>query len=274
VADPERPTPARVYDYLLGGAANGPADRRFGDELLNKFPQLRSVVVANRLFLHRAVRHLVRLGIRQFIDIGAGVPTMGATHSVADEVAPGATRVVYVDHDPVAVDHSRMLIEEHGDPRRHAIVAADLREPDRLWRDARATGLIEPTEPIGLLLIAVLHLKQPDSGGVDIGPRAVARYRELLPGGSYLALSHATSEGGPGGLRSALGGVRRLYESSTAPVSPRSRAEIAALFGDFELVSPGLVWAPLWRPEESAPDADFPRPAESIVLAGVGRKTG
>jgi hypothetical protein len=245
--------------------------------VLASFPLVRSVAKANRLFLHRAVRYLVRHGVRQFVDIGSGVPTMGATHTVADELAPGAATVVYVDNEPAAVARSRILIAEDGDPARHAAVRADLREPDRLWRAAVRTGLVDPARPVGLLMIAVLHVRQPGRDGVDSGPRAVARYRELLAAGSHLVISHATKDGVAEPVAATLPGIGELYDTHGSPATWRSRADIAALFGDFELVEPGLTWTPLWRPEESGPGApvvDFDDPSESIVLAGVGCKRG
>jgi hypothetical protein len=131
--DVDRPSVARVYDYYLGGTANHPVDREFGEKVLADFPLLKPIALANRLFLHRVVRHLGRRGVSQFVDIGSGVPTMGSTHQVAGEISPDS-RVVYVDYEPTAVAHSRTLLESSGDPRRHAVLHADLREPDELWR--------------------------------------------------------------------------------------------------------------------------------------------
>jgi len=237
---------------------------------------VRSIVLANRVFLHRAVRFLVRLGVRQFVDIGAGLPTMDSTHAVADAVAPGAATVVYVDNDPEVVAHSRAVFAAGGESGRHAAIHGDLRDPDRLWRAIGATGLIDAAEPVGLLIIAVLHLRQPDAGGVDIGPRAVARFRELLPNGSYLAVSHATKDGVPEHVRAGLAGTSQAYRAQRSPATWRTRAEIAGLFGDFELVEPGLTWTPSWHPEETgpgAPEVTFGTPEESAVLAGLGHKS-
>ncbi|GDY32072.1 SAM-dependent methyltransferase [Gandjariella thermophila] len=272
--DLERPSVARVYDWYLGGTANWAIDREFGERVLASFPLIRPIAIANRLFLHRAVRHLVRLGVRQFIDIGSGVPTMGNTHQVADEVAPDS-RVVYVDHEPVAVAHSQVLLEKHGDPKRHAVINADLRNPDKLWQQAIQTGVLDMAEPIALLLVAVLHVQQPGPDGVDIGPQAVARYRELLSPGSYLVLSHVSDDGVPAEVGRGLVDLKRMYDTSSSPVVWRSRTDFGALFGDFELVEPGLVWTPTWHPEETSPNSpeiEFGTPAESVILCGVGRK--
>jgi hypothetical protein len=272
--DLERPSVARVYDWYLGGTTNWAIDREFGERVLAKFPLLREIAIANRLFLHRVVRHLVRLGIRQFVDIGSGVPTMGNTHQVADEVAPDS-RVVYIDHEPVAVAHSQVLLEQHGDLKRHAAINADLRNPDRLWQRVVESGVIDLEEPIALLVIAVLHVQQPSPDGVDVGPRAIARYRELLTPGSYLAISHITDEGVPDDVASGLVDIKRMYDTSSSPVIWRSQSEIRELFGDFELIAPGMAWTPDWHPEETGPNSpviEFHRPNEAVIWAGVGRK--
>jgi O-methyltransferase involved in polyketide biosynthesis len=272
--DLERPSVARVYDWFLGGTANWAIDRAFGERVLDSFPMARQIAIANRLFLHRAVRHLVSLGVRQFVDIGAGVPTMGNTHQVADDAAADS-RVVYVDHEPVAVAHSRVLLEKHGDPARHAAVNADLRNPDRLWQQAIQTGVLDLDEPVALLLIAVLHVQQPDADGTDIGPQAVARCRELLPPGSYLAISHVSDEGAPPVVKRKLDDAKRMYDAASSPVVWRTYEQLRALFGDFELVDPGLVWTPDWHPEDSSPSTpqiEFETSAEAAIRCGVGRK--
>jgi hypothetical protein len=271
----ELPSVARVYDYYLGGTAYRPVDRAFGDVVMAAFPMVRSIALANRVFLHRAVRFLVRLGVRQFVDIGSGLPTVGSTHAVADTVAPGAATVVYVDHDPEVVSLSRTIIETDGESRRHLAIQGDLRDPDRLWRAVGATGLVDVTRPVGLLIVAVLHLRQLDAHGVDVGPQAVARYRELLSSGSYLALSHATRDGVPDHVSAGLTTTSRLYQTHRSSATWRTRTEIAGLFGDFPLVDPGITWTPLWRPEETGPGTpvvSFATPEESAVLAGIGRK--
>ncbi|GLZ41963.1 SAM-dependent methyltransferase [Actinokineospora sp. NBRC 105648] len=273
--DLDRPSIARVYDYLLGGDANWAVDRELAERLLAKFPLLRSIARANRQFLYRAVRRLVELGVRQFVDIGSGIPTMGSTHQVAEESAPGRARVVYVDNDPVAVAHSQVLLERTGDDARHAVVTADLRAPAVLWDEVLGTGIIDPDQPVALLLIAVLHVRQPDPSGADLGPAAVARYRDLLPPDSYLAISQVTDEGVPTDLEHSLGTLKQLYDDSGNPVIWRARAEIARLFGDFALLEPGLTWTPLWHPEYAAPgqpELAFPEPNHSLILAGIGHK--
>ncbi|GDY31763.1 SAM-dependent methyltransferase [Gandjariella thermophila] len=272
--DLERPSVARVYDWYLGGTANWAIDREFGKKVLSVFPAGLYCARANRAFLHRAVRHLVRRGVRQFVDIGSGVPTMGNVHQVADEVAPDS-RVVYADYEPVAVAHSQVLLEQHGDPSRHAVINADLRDPDRLWELAADTGVVDLDEPLALLVTAVLHIQQPGPDGEDIGPRAIARYRDLLPSGSYLVLSQITDEGLPESIAKQLGEIIRLYDSNVTKHVLRSHAEFRALFGDFELLDPGVTWTASWHPEETGPNTpivDFASPNESAMLAGVARK--
>jgi hypothetical protein len=148
-------------------------------------------------------------------------------------------------------------------------------EPDRLWQRVIETGLIDLTEPIAVLVIAVLHFRQPGLDGVDLGPQAAARYRELLPSGSYLAISHASADGVPEHVRRAMEDVRRMYSNTSSNVIYRNRDEMRALFGDFELVEPGIDWLPSWHPEEASsnfPAITYATPNESALLAGIGRK--
>jgi hypothetical protein len=275
VVNLESPNVARVYDWYLGGTTNYAVDREFGKKVLADFPLLRPIALANRLFLHRVVRYLAaELGVSQFVDIGSGVPTMGSTHQVADEIRQDS-RVVYIDHEPIAVAHSQLLLDRHGDPERHAVVQADLRDPGEVWQRVADTGVIDVAKPVALLLIAVLHVQQPGPDGVEAGPVAVARYRKLLVPGSYLAISHITDDGVPDRVVDDLAELKRKYDTSSSPVIWRSRTEINALFGDFGLVEPGVVWTPLWHPEASGPGAPvvpLAMPEESVIWAGVGRK--
>jgi hypothetical protein len=273
--DLERPSVARVYDFYLGGNANWAIDREFGKKVLSRFPLLRPIAKANRLFLHRAVRYLARQGVRQFIDIGSGVPTMGPTHEVADQLAPDS-HVVYIDNEPVAVAHSQMLLEQHGDPKRHAAINADLRDPEGLWQQVRATGVIDVDQPVALLMIAVLHVRQIGPNGDDIGDAVLSRYRELVVPGSYLAISQLTMDGVTAEMDGHLADLKRMYDtSSSSQAIFRDRAGIEALFGDFEIVDPGVTWTPLWHPEESSPSAPsvtFAQANDSAILCGIGRK--
>lgn len=274
-ADLDRPSVARVYDYYLGGHTNWAIDREFGDRVVAAIPLVRPIAKANRHFLFRVVRHLMRRGVRQFIDLGAGVPTMDHTHSIADKYDAGSAKVVYVDNEPVAVAHSQVLLEEKGDPRRHVAINADIRAPQRLWQQIIGTGVIDFSQPVALLMIAVLHVQQQDEQGSDIGDQIVAQYRELLPHGSYLAISHLTNDGVPPDIADQLVQLKSMYDSSSSPVMWRTHQQIADLFGDFDLIEPGLTWTPSWHPEETGsdiPHVSFNHPSESVVYAGVGRK--
>ncbi|WP_190824100.1 SAM-dependent methyltransferase [Saccharopolyspora pogona] len=277
--DLSRPSVARVYDYYLGGTTNWEIDRQFGERVLEDYPVIRSIAHANRMFLRRVVRHLVRRGIRQFVDIGSGVPTMGHAHEVAEQVAPGEVKVAYVDHEPVAVAHANSLLREHGDPNRHVAIHADMRDPERLWSRIADTGVIDVNEPIALLLMAVLHIQQPPAPGSDstddLGPSLVATYRDLLAPGSYLSLSHVTDKEIPPHHAAMLANLKRLYENSVSPAIFRNRQEITDLFGDFTILEPGVTWTPLWHPEEANENdhtVSFDSPSESLLLAGAARK--
>lgn len=271
--DTHQPNVARVYDFYLGGQANYAVDREFGRRALERFPFVESVAKANRLFLHRVVRYLLSQGVRQFIDVGAGVPTMGATHQIAADAGVEA-RVVYVDNEEVAVAHSELELERNGDPRRHGVLRADLCEPDELWQAVAGTGILKLREPVALLMIAVLHVQQLDDQGQDIGPACVERFRELLSPGSYLALSHGTADDVPDGLATEMAECAAMYDHTATPVLWRSHREIEALFGDFEVAEPGATWTPLWRPEhgDGQTAISFDDPSESLVWAGVARK--
>lgn len=241
------PNPARIYDYLLDGKDNFPADRDVAEQLLAIAPVARDVVEDNRAFLRRAVRHLAgEAGIRQFIDLGSGLPTQGNVHEIAQAVAPDA-RVVYVDNDPMVVTHSRALLA--GDNT--AAIRADLREPDVLLGHAELRELIDFDQPIALLLMAILHFFDDDEDPFGI----VARFRDALPAGSYLAISHGTrdiperSDLSPAAMAEMGAKVERLYQLTTASLVTRTRAQVERFFAGFDLLDPGVVEIQLWRPD-------------------------
>ncbi|MBA8925760.1 hypothetical protein BC739_002959 [Kutzneria viridogrisea] len=257
--DMDRASAARLYDFFLGGSFNFEVDRELGRRVATVAPAVFDFARLNRAFLRRAVRFLVSQGVTQFLDIGSGIPTAGNVHEVAQRVRPGC-RVVYVDNDPVAVAHSEVLLA--GNP--HVVaVQADMRDPGALLNDPGTARLLDFSEPIGLLMVAVHHFLPP----ADEPERLMARYREVLPLGSYLALSHITSDA----VAEQVSALVELYRESTHPVTVRSKAEVATLFEGFELVQPGLVFTPQWRPE-SPEDLDE-HPEHAGVYAGVGRKS-
>lgn len=249
---------ARVYDYWLGGVSNFRADQDAARALLAVEPAAREIARANRAFLGRAVRFLADSGVRQFIDIGSGIPTQRNVHEVAQEAAPGS-RVVYVDIDPVAVAHARAILDGRDDA---AAIQADLREPGEILGHPGTRRLIDFGQPVGLLLVAVLHFI-PDA---EDPWRLVASIRGHLAAGSYLAVCHGTTDTSRRGVAAA---VQEVYNRSvTARVALRSRAEILRFFDGFDLVEPGLVFLPEWRPDSAEVPSD---PSTMWGLVGVGR---
>jgi O-methyltransferase involved in polyketide biosynthesis len=270
--DLERPNAARIYDCLLGGSHNFAVDRALAEKAVRNLPIVQSMAWTNREFLGRAVQYCARHGIRQFLDLGSGIPTVGNVHEIANEVS-GQTRCVYVDFEPVAVAHSRLVLEQHAAPKRYAVVEDNLLNVDAVWNSAMATGVLDPNQPIALIMVAVLHYVLSERKAQT----ALQRYRELLPAGSYLVLSHVTRTDVPDDLQPALEAMQAQFNTnSSTPACYRQPREIAAFFGEFDLLEPGLVWLPQWHPEErdspaSAEAADSPN--RTCMLGGVGRKS-
>jgi hypothetical protein len=262
--DLRQATSARMYDYYLGGCNNFQADREAAEQVVARMPDVPLIARANRSFLRRVVRYLVGQGIRQFLDVGSGIPTVGNVHEVAQRDAPDS-RVLYVDLDPVAVRHARHLLA--GNPLAGA-VEGDLRRPGELLEllgKPPVPEILDLTRPTALLMVSLLHFVP----GPEAHP-AVARLRAALAPGSYLAVSHGASGGFDAGQAEA---VQNVYQSTATPGGLRSGPEIADFFGDFELVDPGLVWVSQWRPEPDPIDEGFGGdPRRSGILAGVGRK--
>ena len=256
--DLDRPSAARVYDFYLGGFHNFAADREMGRQAVEMWPELPEIMRANRGFLRRAVEFLVDAGVRQFLDLGSGIPTVGNVHEVAQRLAPD-TRVVYVDNDPVAVEHAQAILA--GDDRT-VVVQADLRDPDAVLGDPAVQGLLDLSRPIAVLMVAVLHFV-PDE---DDPAGLVARFRKAVPSGSYVALSHASA----GDQADRAAEHRGLYRRTATPMTMRTRDQVVRLFDGWELVEPGVVYLPQWRPEPETPEPD--RPERTPGLAGVGRK--
>ncbi|MDQ7805808.1 SAM-dependent methyltransferase [Amycolatopsis sp. A133] len=262
--DLDRPNIARIYDWALGGSANWAIDRQYGEQAVQAFPLAKTLARSNRAFLGRAVRYCLAQGITQFLDLGSGIPTAGNVHEVADDHVDDS-RCVYVDNEPVAVAHGRMLLEEAGDPERHAVLHADLRDAEEVWEAALATGVLDPDRPICLLTVAVLHFL-PDVTGVR---EAIRDYRKLLAPGSAYVLSHATESGVEGEELEQIRKLVKLSERSSSPAVSRSLDEIAAFFGTFDVIEPGIVPVGEWRPEPGAATVPL-----ASVVGGVGRKPG
>jgi O-methyltransferase involved in polyketide biosynthesis len=261
----DRPSSARVYDYLLGGDHNYAIDRDFAEQQVLRVPDIRQGMRANRRFVGRAVRYALGAGVRQFVDIGSGLPSQGQAHEIADREFPGANaRAVYVDNEPIAHAHAEILLAEGADPARHAAVFADYFDFEALWAQVIATGLIEPSEPTCLVVTAILHFMPPES---DPG-RAMAFYREQLAPGSVLVLSHGSADLSDEQAQQ----VAANYSKTTNPAYLRRAGEFAEFFGDWPHTDPGVVWTVLWRPDGTDEQWWGDTPARSGYLAGVARK--
>ncbi len=253
------PSPARMYDALLGGSHNFEVDRQAAEQGKALVPDLPRLALSNRAFLRRAVRFLVDSGVRQFLDIGSGIPTAGNVHEIAQEIDPEC-RVLYVDIDPVAVAHARAILSDNDNA---TAVEADLRKPAELMERAGATGLIDLDQPVGVLLIAVLHLLADDDRPAEM----VSDLRAVMPTGSFVAISHLTSATRP--EDAAKLGANAANKSKVG-IHFRGREAITAMFDGWELIEPGVVELPLWRPESDRDQHEAP--GRSLGLAGVGRK--
>jgi hypothetical protein len=270
-ADPEDPDwlppeintgtahPARVYDYWLGGKDNFAADRELGNAIIKAMPSTVSAARANRAFLGRAVRYLAgEAGIRQFLDIGTGIPTAGNTHKVAQAAAPEA-RVVYVDNDPIVLAHARALMPS--DPAgATAFIQADLRDPGKILASPVLRATLDLGQPVALMLIAILHFLAVEDDPCGI----VAELLGALPSGSYLAVTHSTADFSPGEVT----GVAEATRQAGVRYTPRSQAEVAAFFDGLDLVDPGVVPVLAWRPDGGAPE----NPRAAYIYAALGRK--
>jgi hypothetical protein len=259
--DTSRPHPARMYDYYIGGKNHFAADRAVADRALASWPSGRIGLRENRRFLGRVVRYLAaEAGIRQFLDIGSGLPTTNNVHEVAQAVDP-ASRVVYVDNDPMVLAHARALLAS-APQGRTAYIQADLKSPLDILNAPATRSVLDFSKPVALMLVAVLHfLAEEDK------PEAVlATLLDALPSGSYLAASHVTMEHDPVGIA----GGQRAYQEAGLTMHVRDSSEFASLaFSGLELVPPGVVLVSEWRPDTRAPR---PTPAEVSIYGGVARK--
>ncbi|MGH3247358.1 MAG: SAM-dependent methyltransferase [Trebonia sp.] len=259
--DTSRPHPARMYDYYIGGKNHFAADREVADAALSAWPAGRTGLRENRRFLGRTVRYLAgEAGVRQFLDIGSGLPTTANVHEIAQAVAP-SSRVVYVDNDPMVLAHARALLSSNPEGRA-AYIQADLRSPADILSSPVVQSVIDFGEPVALMLIAVLHFLEEQ----DRPDAVLSTLLDALPSGSYLAASHMTLEHDPVGV----GGGQRAYHKAGLPMRARDADEFASLaFGGPDLVPPGVVLVSEWRPESRAPR---PTAAEVSCYGGVARK--
>ena len=259
--DTSRPHPARMYDYYIGGKNHFAADRQVADAALSHWPSGRIGLRENRRFLGRAVRYLAsEAGVRQFLDIGSGLPTTANVHEIAQAVDPSC-QVVYVDSDPMVLVHARALLTSAPEGRT-AYIQADLKSPLDILSSPVVRSVIDFGQPVALMLIAVLHflLEEDQAEGV------LKTLVDALPPGSYLAASHITAEHDPEGIA----GGQRVYRNAGLPMNTRDSDEFASLaFSGLELVPPGVVLVSEWRPDSNAPR---PSPAEVSCYGGVARK--
>jgi len=257
--DIRTPNMARMYDYALGGKDNFASDREAVQHLFQLAPENAFVPRANRQFLGKAVRFAAEQGIRQFVDLGAGLPSQGSTHQVARQVQPDA-RVVYVDSDPVVLAHARALLA--GNDSGIRVVGADIRDTGRIFGNPHMSQLIDLSQPVAVLFVAVLH-GIPDA---DDPAGIVAEWVRRIVPGSYVILSHLTREGQPADI---VEKKEEVWAKSSTPMAYRSRDGILRFFDGLELVEPGLTTVTRWR--EESPDAQLDA-AGTWVLAGVARK--
>jgi hypothetical protein len=260
--DLNRPSAARVYDYYLGGSHNFAADREMGRRIVRLVPEVPRIARANRSFLRRAVEYLVSVGVRQFLDIGSGIPTAGNVHEIAQQANPGA-RVVYVDIDPIAVAHSRTILAGND---RVAVVQADLRAPEDVLSSPALRAVLDLDEPIAILMISLLHFVPDDDDPAGV----IARYHAAVAPGSYLVISHINlvDDPTPAGLDSL-----NVYARMGTPLTPRTEADLTKLFAGFDLVEPGLVALPRWRPDSPDYADDASDQVHASFRAGVGRRS-
>lgn len=246
------PTPAGIYDYVLGGTHHTAADRAAAEKALAAAPEGRAAIIENRAFMQRAVRFVAESGVRQYIDLGSGYPTVGPVHTIAAEEIPDP-RVLYVDYDPAVVARSRRII------RAPKVTAAtyDLRDPEQILAGPESAELFDWSQPIAVLMVAVLHFVTDEEGP----ERIVAAFRERMTPGSYLVLSHASFGENADGARQGARGWSRAKSQMTL----RTREDIGSFFTGLELADPGLVTVQEWGTTSPAPTG------QAVVLAGVAR---
>ncbi|MFJ8673139.1 SAM-dependent methyltransferase [Streptomyces sp. NPDC093589] len=259
----DRPHAARVYDVLLGGKTNYPADRKAAEKTLAALPNAAAIARQNRAFMHRAARYLAEeAGVRQFLDIGTGIPTSPNLHEVVQSVAP-RSRIVYADNDPIVLAHSRALHTGHPEGRT-VYLPADLCQPEAIIEDGELRATLDFDRPVALTLVAVLHWLPAEHDPYAI----VSRILDALPSGSFLALTHVTNDFEP----AALEEVADTFQAEGSQVNARSKADVLRFFDGLEMVEPGLQVVQRWRPERTDLGADAFGDADIPLYAGVARK--
>lgn len=256
------PNAARMYDWYLGGAHNFDVDREFGRRVEAIWPNIKPVARHNRFFLQRVVTDSLDAGIRQFLDIGSGVPTVGNVHEVSATAQPPA-RVVYVDYEPVAFAAGQVLLEEQGVGDRATVIQEDLREPSAVLDHPEARRLLNFDEPVCLLTVALFHF----ISDADRPKEILAAYRDRLVPGSRLALTHIACDEAPPAEREQVLAFCEAYKDTSNPLYCRSRAEVTELFEGWSLLEPGVTFLPDWRPTTPPDPNDTARP---LAWCGVG----
>jgi len=251
----DKPNPARVYDYFLGGFHNFEADRMVADGMIQAYPEVQRSAQIGRACLRRCINFLVAQGMDQFLDVGSGLPTLGNVHQVAQAANPAA-RVAYVDIDPVAVAHGKGILKDNPNA---IYIRGDVARPDEFLNHEEIRNLLDLSRPVALVLFSTLVYITDD----EAAHRVVCTLRDAMAPGSFIVITHATFDASPPGVVERLS---KLYARSTTPNRVRTHAEILQFFDEFELVEPGLVHIPLWRPDE--PDDES---IETLGVTGVGR---
>ncbi len=253
----DKPSPARIYDYLLGGYHNFEVDRIMVEKLLTIYPDTKQLALLNRAFLNRAVEFLLEADIDQFLDIGSGIPTLGNVHEIAQNKNPSA-RVVYVDIDPIATAHSKAILQDNPNA---TSIQADIRQPDTILNHPEVKEMIDFNQPVGLTLVAILHFIVDD----EKANNAIRLLTKALTQGSIMVISHSALE------LETQGAINARQEYTAGNTKRRSRDQLLQFFEGFKLVEPGLVPIPSWHPE-SSDDIFYDQPERSTGYACVGVK--
>ena len=256
--DITKPNTARMYDFLLGGFHNFEVDRQIVRQSLKMFPEAPLHAKLSRRFLRKSVEYLANLGIDQFLDIGSGIPTVGAVHESATAIIPNA-RIAYVDIDPVVVAHSKAILR---DVPNAVIVEGDIRHPEQILSNEQIAKTIDFSKPVGLILVLLLHFVLDD----EVAYRCVNKLKSKLASGSHVVLSHSTLEGAPPEIAAFF---KSVTAKTPTPHKYRTKQEIEAFFEGTDLIEPGVVHLPLWQPE-SADDPLLEEPGRSLNYCGIG----